>query len=127
MRRCRRSAAYVTPTYTRRRASDGAIESSAIERRSGSPSKAGTAGISNSKTARATSPRETNDDCRSSAPRPPNRSENPSTSRRFPITLPEREPRTTSNFSAFTAKSAMISSGALPKVALRKPPTPGPV
>ena len=42
-------------------------------------------------------------------------------------TLPVSEPRTTSNRPSPTAKSAMISSGALPKVALRNPPTPGPV
>jgi hypothetical protein len=45
----------------------------------------------------------------------------------LPITLPESEPRTTSNFASATANSAMISSGAFPNVALRKPPIPGPV
>src|SRR5918999_252953 len=106
---------------------DGAIDKSASERRSGSPSHPGTAGIRNRQTASAMSPSETNDDWRSIAPLPPKTSEKPSTSRRFPITLPESDPRTTSNFSAFTAKRAMISSGAFPKVALRKPPMPGPV
>src|SRR5438477_1299030 len=43
------------------------------------------------------------------------------------MTLPESEPRTTTGRSAPTAKSAMISSGAFPKLALRKPPMPGPV
>ena len=66
-------------------------------------------------------------DSRSSSPRPPKRSEKPSTSRRFPTTLPVSEPRTTSVSPSFTAKSAMISSGALPNVAFRKPPIPGPV
>ena len=66
-------------------------------------------------------------DSRSSAPRPPKSSENPRTSRRLPTTLPVSEPRTTSVSPSWTASSAMISSGALPKVALRKPPIPGPV
>jgi hypothetical protein len=43
------------------------------------------------------------------------------------MTLPLSEPRTTSNFASLTAKSAMINSGALPNVAFRKPPMPGPV
>ena len=41
--------------------------------------------------------------------------------------VPVSEPRTTSVSPSCTAKSALISSGALPKVALRKPPMPGPV
>ena len=64
---------------------------------------------------------------RSSGPRPPATSEAPRTSRRFPTTLPVSDPRTTSVRPSFTAMSAMISSGAFPKVALRKPPMPGPV
>ena len=44
----------------------------------------------------------------------------------FETTLPASEPRTTSGSDALTAKSAMISSGALPKLAFRKPPIPGP-
>ncbi len=51
----------------------------------------------------------------------------PNTSSRFEMTLPASEPRTTCGRPSPTAKSAMISSGALPKLALRKPPTPGPV
>src|SRR5437763_15703165 len=43
------------------------------------------------------------------------------------MTLPESEPRTTTGRSAPTAKSATMSSGAFPKLALRKPPMPGPV
>jgi hypothetical protein len=39
---------------------------------------------------------------------------------RLPITLPESDPRTTSVRPSFTAMSAMMSSGAFPKVALRK-------
>jgi hypothetical protein len=45
----------------------------------------------------------------------------------FETTLPASEPRTTSGSAALTAKRAMISSGALPKLAFRKPPIPGPV
>ena len=51
----------------------------------------------------------------------------PSTRRRFPITLPASDPRTTFGRPSAIAKSAMISSGALPKLAFRKPPMPGPV
>ena len=40
---------------------------------------------------------------------------------------PVIEPRTTSGRPLLIAKMAMISSGALPKLALRKPPTPAPV
>jgi hypothetical protein len=41
--------------------------------------------------------------------------------------LPVIEPRTTSGSPSPTANRAMISSGALPKLALRKPPIPEPV
>ena len=51
----------------------------------------------------------------------------PSTSSRFEMTLPAREPRTTFGSPSATANVAMISSGALPKLAFRKPPIPGPV
>ena len=44
----------------------------------------------------------------------------------FETTEPVSEPRTTAGSPLATAKSAMISSGALPKLAFRKPPTPGP-
>ena len=45
----------------------------------------------------------------------------------FDTTEPVSEPRTTVGSESATANRAMISSGALPKLALRKPPTPGPV
>jgi hypothetical protein len=45
----------------------------------------------------------------------------------FEMTLPASEPRTTFGSESATAKVAMISSGALPKLALRNPPIPGPV
>ena len=45
----------------------------------------------------------------------------------FETTEPVIEPRTTSGSPFETASRAMISSGALPKLALRKPPMPGPV
>ncbi len=45
----------------------------------------------------------------------------------FDTTEPVSEPRTTLGSPFATANSAMISSGALPKLALRKPPTPAPV
>ena len=45
----------------------------------------------------------------------------------MPTTEPASEPRTTSVSPSWTAIRAMISSGALPNVALRKPPIPGPV
>ena len=45
----------------------------------------------------------------------------------FETTLPASEPRTTFGSPLLIAKSAMISSGALPKLAFRKPPMPGPV
>ncbi len=80
-----------------------------------------------SRTAIATSANEVRLDSRSSRPEPPKTSEKPSTSRRFPITLPVSDPRTTSVSPSFTAIRAMISSGALPKVAFRNPPIPGPV
>ena len=51
----------------------------------------------------------------------------PNTSRRFEMTLPASEPRTTTGRFASIAKSATMSSGAFPKLALRKPPMPGPV
>ena len=43
------------------------------------------------------------------------------------MTLPVSEPSTTVVSPSATANSAMMSSGALPKVALMKPPIPGPV
>ena len=41
--------------------------------------------------------------------------------------LPVIEPRTTSGRPSEIANRAMISSGAFPKLAFRKPPIPGPV
>ncbi len=61
----------------------------------------------------------------SRAPSGPSSIASPSTSRMFETTLPVSEPRTTSGQIALIASNAMISSGALPKLALRKPPTPG--
>ena len=45
----------------------------------------------------------------------------------FETTDPVSDPRTTSGSPSATARSAMISSGAFPKLAFRKPPMPGPV
>ena len=45
----------------------------------------------------------------------------------FETTEPVIVPRTTPGRPSAIANSAMISSGALPKLALRKPPIPGPV
>ena len=45
----------------------------------------------------------------------------------FETTEPVIEPRTTVVNPSAIANSPMISSGALPKLALRKPPTPSPV
>jgi hypothetical protein len=45
----------------------------------------------------------------------------------LPTTEPASDALTTSVRPSETATSAMISSGALPKLALRKPPTPAPV
>ena len=45
----------------------------------------------------------------------------------FETTLPISEPRTTFGSPSLTANSAMINSGALPKLAFRNPPIPGPV
>ena len=76
--------------------------------------------------AASTSPTEISPERRSISFVGPTTSENPRTSSRLPTTLPVSDPRTTSTRPSLTAKSAMISSGALPKVALRKPPIPGP-
>src|SRR6266446_6663270 len=51
----------------------------------------------------------------------------PKTSKRLETTLPASEPRTTCGRPPATAIRAMISSGALPKLAFSKPPTPAPV
>ena len=64
---------------------------------------------------------------RRSVASPPATIATPSTSRMLETTLPVIDPRTTSGSPSLTANSAMISSGAFPKLALRKPPIPGPV
>src|SRR5688572_20402151 len=58
--------------------------------------------------------------------RPPTSIAAPMTSRMLPRIDPTSEALTTSWSPSFSAKKAMISSGALPKVTLRKPPMPGP-
>ncbi len=77
--------------------------------------------------ATAIAPKERKLERRSSPPGGPASSEKPSTSSRLPTTDPVSDPRTTSVRPSLTAMSAMISSGAFPNVALRKPPMPGPV
>jgi hypothetical protein len=57
---------------------------------------------------------------------PPANIDTPSTSRTLPRIDPTMEALTTSCSPAPSANSAMISSGALPKVTLRNPPIPGP-
>ena len=94
---------------------------------SGSPVQLGIDGIRNRPIASPIIPKARKLDQRSISPRPPAKSENPSTSSRLPTTEPVSEPRTTSVSPSWTAIRAMISSGALPNVALRKPPIPGPV
>ena len=84
----------------------------------------GTDGTRNRTVAKAIRPNERKLESRSSSPRPPASSAAPSTRRRFETTLPVSDPRTTSVSPSFTAMSAMISSGALPKVAFRNPPMP---
>ena len=59
-------------------------------------------------------------------PMPPASIAAPSTSRMLPMIEPTIEALTTSCRPWPRAKRAMISSGALPKVTLSRPPTPGP-
>ena len=94
---------------------------------SGSPDQLGIDGIRNRPIESPIIPKARKLDQRSISPRPPAKSENPSTSSRLPTTEPVSEPRTTSVSPSWIAIKAMISSGALPNVALRKPPIPGPV
>ena len=61
-----------------------------------------------------------------SRPRPPASIAAPITSRMLPTIEPTIEALTTSCSPLPRAKRAMISSGALPKVTLRRPPMPGP-
>ncbi len=63
--------------------------------------------------------------CRS-RPQPPISIAAPSTSRRLPRIEPTIEALTTSCRPSESAKSAMISSGALPNVTFSSPPIPGP-
>ena len=58
--------------------------------------------------------------------RPPTKKDAPSTSSRLPMMLPVSDALTISTWCARSATTAMISSAALPKVALRKPPSVGP-
>ena len=61
-------------------------------------------------------------------PSPPRKKERPSTNRMLPMIAPVIEARITSKRPALRAKKAMISTPtALEKVALRRPPRPGPV
>ena len=62
-----------------------------------------------------------------SRPSPPTSIAAPSTSRMLPMIEPTIDAFTTSCSPSLSAKKAMISSGALPKVTFRKPPMPGPV
>src|SRR5437762_10278416 len=102
--------------------------SSWSERRSGSPCQPGIDGIKSITTATATRPSWTVSERRSSAESfGPKRNAAPRTSRMFETTLPAIDPRTTFGSESLTAIRAMISSGALPKLALRKPPIRAPV
>ena len=59
--------------------------------------------------------------------KPPASAAAPVTSSRFPMIDPVSDALTTSKSPAWSAKNAMMSSAMLPKVALRIPPTCGPV
>ena len=59
--------------------------------------------------------------------RPPTSIAAPITSRTLPMIEPTIEAFTTSWSPSISAKKAMISSGALPKVTFSRPPMPGPV
>jgi len=121
----------VVAAYTSKSTIETGIERTANECRSASPVQLGTDGTRKSSTAPSTSPSCRRIEKRSSGfpsfPLPPKINAAPSTSRMFETTLPASEPRTTLGSDSLTAKRAMISSGALPKVAFRKPPIPGPV
>src|SRR5215218_8740616 len=92
-----------------------------------SPPQPAIDGMSITATANATIPSCRISERRSSSPRPPTIIAKPSTSRMFETTEPVIDPRTTSGSPSRTASRAMISSGALPKLAFRNPPTPAPV
>ena len=99
--------------------------------RSRTPWSPATLVIRNAATAPSTSASWITSERRSMRRRPgspgPTISAIPSTSRRFETMLPVIVPRTTPRSPSAIAIMAMISSGALPKLALRKPPIPGPV
>ena len=59
-------------------------------------------------------------------PIPPTKNEKPRTSSRLPMMLPVIDALTSSTWPSPSATTAMISSAALPNVALRKPPHAGP-
>ena len=99
----------------------------ASECRSGSPWKPGMDGTRKARVANNTSPSCRVRERRSMRASRPNQSAAPRTSKMFDATLPASEPRTTFGRPWLMARIAMISSGALPKVALRNPPIPGPV
>ena len=61
------------------------------------------------------------------APSAPTSCETPKTSSRFEMTLPGERAEHDARRPSVIASSAMINSGALPKLAFRKPPIPGPV
>src|SRR3954447_20199728 len=108
-------------------ATEMGIVSTASECRSGSPLQPGIDGTRNRATAAATRPSCRMTDFRSSLPSPPTSIATPSTSRMFETMLPVIDPRTTPGSESAIASRAMINSGALPKLAFRKPPIPGPV
>ena len=101
--------------------------STASEWRSGSPWKPGTATTSTRIVVSTTRPSDVRADRRSMVPIRPTRSVKPRTSRRLPAIEPTSDALTTSVSPSERAMTAMISSGAFPNVAFRKPPIPGPV
>ena len=107
---------------------DGHREERRPSCRSGSPSQLGIAGSGTAGSRRRSTPNERKLDapvdlaaCRRRRAR--TRARAGGCRRREPVS----DPRTTSVSPSWTAISAMISSGAFPNVALRKPPIPGPV
>src|SRR5436190_11281270 len=114
--------------YTSSSTMAGATLNTASEWRLGSPCQPGMDGMRNSSTAPRTSARCCQSDRRSSrAPSTPKTRAAPRTSRMFDTMLPATDPRTTFGRPSATAINAMISSGALPKLAFKIPPIRGPV
>ncbi len=95
--------------------------------RFGEPCQPGTDVTSSSATAIATPESCQRSERAFTVPFPPAIIAIPSTSRMFETTEPVIVPRTTPGRPSAIASSTMISSGALPKLAFRKPPIPGPV